>query len=379
MLTAHHALGGGARHARNLAQGLRACGIRVSLLCTGTHDANGDADYDEIIARQPRSWPLLWRFQPFGSAPFWYRAVRKATAHVDAVIALSAPLAMATHWALPNKPLLYAPAMLDKVEHPDARWSALRWFEKQAFQRAHRVLVTATAVRAAVKTLYCPLRAPTGVCPLGVDDRHTRRVSRTRADLGIPSDAKLLLTVGLVNENKGQRYIAQALARCAEPDWWWVLVGRSERELAVRRELRGSGIASRTLFVGADQHVGDWYAAADLFVAASRAETFGQAIAEALWAGLPVVIPENVLGTVLSPLAEVVQRYRLGYTFARGNTSSLAGALTAALGDERQLRAMALQAAAFARANFKWSSYAQCALRLFESRSDLVYEVVAPR
>ncbi len=377
VLTAHRALGGGARHARSLACGLRQLGVRVSLLCTGTCDVNDHADYDEIMACQPRSWSLLWRFQPFGSLPFWYRTVREAAAHVDAVIALSAPLAVATRWALPRMPLLYAPAMLHKLEYP--RWrSAYAWFERRAFRCADGVLVRTRAVREAIEALYGPLPSPIGICLPGLDDDHASGATRTRADLGVPADAKLLVTVGLANENKGQRHIARALARCAEPNWWWALVGRADDGPAVRRELRGSSIASRTLFVGAEKHVQDWYAAADLYVGASQSETFGQAIAESLHAGLPVVIPENVSGTTLSPLAEVVERYRLGYTFRRGDAASLINVLQEALGDGTRLRATGRRAAAFARINFACARYAECALRLFESASNVVYETVAP-
>jgi len=348
------------------------------LLCTGTCDINDHADYDEIIACQPRSWPLLWRIQPFGSLPFWYRTVRRAAARVDAVIALSAPPAVATRWALPKTPLLYAPAMLAKLEFSQRRRSAYAWFERRAFRCADGVLVRTPAVREVIEVLYGSLRSPIGICLPGVDDNHASAATRTRAELGIPPDAKLLLTVGLVNENKGQRYIARALAHCVQANWWWAVVGRADDVLAVRRELRGADIRSRTLFVGADEHVRDWYAAADLYVGASRSETFGQAIAESFRAGLPVVIPQNALGTTLSPLAEVVERYRLGYTFKRGDTASLISALRTALSDEDELHAAGRRAAAFARANFTWTRYVECALRLFESSSDVIYETVAP-
>jgi glycosyltransferase involved in cell wall biosynthesis len=378
VLTAHRALGGGARHARSLARGLRELGVRVSLLCTGAQSADGDADYDEIIACQPHSWPLLWRFQPFGSLPFWYRTVRKAATHVDAVIALSAPLALATRWAVPRMPLLYAPAMLYRLEYPQWRCSAYAWFERQAFRCADGVLVHTQAVQEAIETFYGPLRRPTGVCLSGIDDGHASATGRTRSDLGVPPDAKLLVTAGLMNENKGQRYIARALARSAEPNWWWAIVGEGGDGPAIRAELQGSSMESRTLFVGIDRHIGDWYAAAHLYVGASRTETFGQAVAESLRAGLPVVIPQNTFGDTLSPLAEVVERYRLGYTFKRRDTASLSNALRTALGDEGELRAAGQRAAAFAHANFTCARYAECAVRLLESSSDVIYEVSPP-
>lgn len=372
------AVGGGVRHASSLARGLRELGVRVSLLRTGEPRPDRDCDFDQVITCQPRSLPLLWRYQPFGSAPFWIRTIRKAAAHVDAVIALAAAPAFATRWAWPKKPLMFAPAILDKVERPESPRSPYKWFETKAFQYADRVLVRTQAVRAAIEGHYLPLRCPVGIALPGVDDRHASNATRTRQQLGVPADAKLLITMGLVNENKGQRYIAEALARCARPNWWWAIVGTGDDEPAIRAALRGSDIENRTLFVGVDPRAADWYAAADLLVASSRHETFGQAIAEALWVGLPVVIPQNQLGVALSPLAEHVERYRLGHTFKRCDADSLVNTLTQALGDEHELRETGRRAAAFASANFKWSNYAECALRLFESSSDVIHDTHAP-
>ena len=363
VMAAHNAVGGGALHARGIAQGLRRAGVRVSLLCTGGGTA-GDLDYDELLVRRPKAWPLLWRFPPLGSMPFWYRTMPRTTAHVDAVVALSPVMAVATRWALPQITVLYCPAILDRAAHPDTRQSPLNWFERQAFRRAQGVLFTSEAVREAAEVLYCSIRVPVGICPLGVDRHHALQVTKTRAELGIPPEARLLLTVGLVHENKGQRYIARALARCAKPDWWWAILGEGPDQARVRGALRGSVLEPRTLFVGREPNPGSWFAAADLLVASSRSETFGLAIGEALQAGLPVVIPNNQIRRTLSPLAESVRKHGLGRTFDRRDTASLANALTAALGDDRELKKMGRRAAAFASANFSWDRYAANILEL---------------
>lgn len=364
VMSPYDTVGGGALHARGIAQGLRRAGVRVSLLCTGDGGAASDPDYDEVFACRPKAWPFLWRFPPLGSVPFWFRTVPRTTAHVDAVVALSPVPAVATRWALPEIPVLYCPAILDRVEHPNTRRSPVNWFEQWAFRRAQGVLFTSEAVREAAEVLYRPLRVPTGICPLGVDHDHALRVTRTRAELGIPPDARLLLTVGLVNENKGQRHIARALARCAQTNWWWAILGEGPDEVRVRSELRASIIEPRTLFVGQEPNPANWFAAADVLVASSRHETFGLAIAEALRAGLPVVIPKNQIRWTLSPLAEPVRAHRLGYTFDRRDTGSLAQALTAVLGDDRELNEMGRRAAAFASANFSWDRYAAHVLEL---------------
>ena len=364
MMSPHDAVGGGALHARGIAQGLRRAGVRATLLCIGDDERPADPHFDEVVACRPRPWPLLWRWPPLGSLPYWYRATARSAVQVEAVIALSPAMAVAACWGRHRAPVLYCPAVLDKVEHPDTPRSPIKWLERQAFRRSHAALFTADAVRRAVEALYCPLRIPWDICPLGIDREHALDVTRTRAQLGVPADARLLLTVGLVNENKGQRYIAKALAHCAEPNWWWAILGDGPDGRVIRRELCGTPIEKRTLFVGKDPHPADWLAAADLLVASSRHETFGLAIGEALQAGLPVVIPGNQLGRALSPLAESVGEHRLGFTFKRCDTDSLVTALRSALADRRKLDQMGVRAAAFARDCFSWDRYAASALRL---------------
>ena len=413
------AAGGGITHARGLAQGLRDEGIRVSLLCTGSAQRDADPAFDQIIARQPRSLPLLWRIPPLGTLPFWMRTIRAAAANVDAVIALSPVMALATRWAHRQLPLVYAPASILGLEHA-GQCSAYRWIERHVLQAKHRmppptdatmsasaatqsepeaqprtnvaagaspaverrpanrILLTTPAVRRAIETLYGPLNAAVAICPLGVDTQRIRHATRTRADLGIPPDARLLLTIGPLIQNKGQRMIAQTLAECARPNWWWVNLGDGPDKETICRELRGSAMESRVRFIESDAQPADWYAAADVLVAASRVETFGLAIAEALCAGLPVVIPRDEPGTTLSPLADYVETFRLGRTYPGRSASALAAALTDVLEDKPHAKALGHRAAAFAATNFSWRRYAQCVLQLVEQPSDITCEVLPP-
>jgi glycosyltransferase involved in cell wall biosynthesis len=369
--------GGGSRHARNLARGLRELGVRVTVLCTGRPI---DRIPDEFAAAhwcRPRSGPLLWRLGPLATLQTWLRAARRATADVDAVIALSPAPAVATSWVRPRLPLIYAPAVLDRVEHPSPRQTLYQRLERHALHRADAVLVRTAAVREAIANLYGRRRGPFGIALPGIDPRHAAAATRPRAALGIPDHARLLVTVGLVNENKGQQLIARALLESTGPDWWWAIIGTGPDATTIRAMVAGTPLAPRTLLVGHDTRVADWYAAADVLVAASRHETFGQVVAEALAAGLPVIIPRNEPGATLSPLAEHVERHELGRTFRRGDTTELAAALHAVLDSATEHARLCRHALRFARANFVWTRYAECALQLLSSGTDVVFPALS--
>ena len=97
---------------------------------------------------------------------------------------------------------------------------------------------------------------------------------------------------------KGHDVLLDALATVADLSWQCVCVGSLERERGyaerLRRRARDDGLDDRVSFpgprTGAD--LDRSYAAADLLVLASRAETYGMVVTEALARGLPVVAAE---------------------------------------------------------------------------------------
>ncbi|MGH1562844.1 glycosyltransferase family 4 protein [Mumia sp. DW29H23] len=104
-----------------------------------------------------------------------------------------------------------------------------------------------------------------------------------------------LLCVGAITEGKGQRELVETLGTLTDLAWECRIVGSPQVEPSYARE-----VARRTHDLGLDGRVtwtgplvGDVlagaYAAADLLVVPSRAETYGMVITEALAQGVPVV------------------------------------------------------------------------------------------
>lgn len=124
---------------------------------------------------------------------------------------------------------------------------------------------------------------------------------------GSDSGARLLC-VAAVTPHKGHDVLADALAKVADLTWSCVCVGALNRDPAfvdrLRRRLDGYGLADRVRLVG--PRTGDAldaaYAAADLLVLASRGETYGMVVTEALARGIPV------LATAANGLPEALGR-----------------------------------------------------------------------
>ena len=96
---------------------------------------------------------------------------------------------------------------------------------------------------------------------------------------------------------------------------------------ALRRDVRGAGLDDRFVLTGprTGPDLDAAYAAADVLVLASRAETYGMVVTEALARGLPVLAAD--VGGVPEALGTGARRPTAGAARAAGRRDALAGAL----------------------------------------------------
>jgi glycosyltransferase involved in cell wall biosynthesis len=131
----------------------------------------------------------------------------------------------------------------------------------------------------------------------------TERAVLARGSHGGPLQ---LLCVATLNPGKGHDMLFDALAAIQHVDWHLTCAGSVDRHpptvQRLRVKLRAERLGSRVSLVGDldDAALTTCYDKADLFVLATRHETYGMAVAEALAHGLPVIstatgaIPELV-------------------------------------------------------------------------------------
>ncbi|MFJ9407237.1 glycosyltransferase family 4 protein [Streptomyces sp. NPDC101393] len=143
--------------------------------------------------------------------------------------------------------------------------------------------------------------------------------------------ATRLLCVASVTPRKGQRRLVRALAPLADRPWTCDLVGGLDRDpgyvAQLRREIARFGLAERIRLTGprTGAELDARYAAADLLVLASYAETYGMVVTEALARGIPV------LATAVDGVPEAVGRAADGSVPGLLVPSQDQAALTAAL------------------------------------------------
>ena len=181
--------------------------------------------------------------------------------------------------------------------------------------------------------------------PLGDARVHVARPGNDTAEPapGTSSGGELLC-VAAVTPTKGHDVLVEALARLRDLDWRCVCVGDLTRDpdfVAQVRELaQDRGIADRVDLVGprVDDDLDASYASADLLVHATRVESYGMVVTEALARALPVVA--TCAGGVPEALGELNGGRRPGLLVPPGDPDALAGALRRWLTDDELRRGL---------------------------------------
>lgn len=202
-------------------------------------------------------------------------------------------------------------------------------------------------------------------------DRHALRPDRVHvAEPGVdPADivpgtasGGELLCVAAVQPHKGHDVLLTALAMIRHLPWRCALVGSLDRDPGFVDRLRGQaredGISDRLRSTGPLTGVGlnAAYAGADVLVLASRRETYGMVVTEALARGLPVVA--TAVGGLPEALGRGFQGRPPGLLVPPDDPAALAEALSAWLGSA-DLRGQLRHAAGQRRATLSgWSATA---------------------
>ena len=169
---------------------------------------------------------------------------------------------------------------------------------------------------------------------LGADRVHVAEPGVDAAGLAIGTGGgETLLCVAAVTRGKGHDVLLDALATVTDLPWQCMCVGSLDRDPAFVSDLRRRTPGDRVRFLGTRIGVDldHSYAGADLLVLASRAETYGMVVTEALARGLPVVATD--VGGVREALGHGAGGVRPGLLVPAEDTEALAAALRAWLGD----------------------------------------------
>jgi len=220
------------------------------------------------------------------------------------------------------------------TEPRHAGHAALRSQMARAAKTAARVFSVSASLRATALELGAP-SAQALVVGNGVDLKSFYSIPRDNArnELGLPPDARVLVSVGGLVERKGFHRVIDCLPALLKrfPDLHYLIVGGPCPEGDMTDQLRSQvdvlGLADRVHFLGSlpPERLHVPLSAADVFVLATSNEGWANVFLEAMACGLPVVT------TRVGGNAEVVCSDDLGKVVPFGDKDALTSAIAAAL------------------------------------------------
>lgn len=185
--------------------------------------------------------------------------------------------------------------------HQKLEWFVLRHFCDRVISvseeaRQYHIAISGTNP-SRVTTLYNGIDLSTF---LRADHAPERDI--VRAELGIPREANLLVTVAVLRPPKGIQYMIRALPSilAAHPNTYYLIVGSGPHQQVLRDEVQRAGLSKRVVFAGMRNDVPRLLAASDVFVLPTLTEALPTVLAEAMAVKLPIVasrvggIPEMI-------------------------------------------------------------------------------------
>ena len=209
--------------------------------------------------------------------------------------------------------------------------TAHNWAQKRSIYAGMRVRVASASrwlLETAGRSMLADSVIESRVIPDGVDTRvfHPGDASEARRRLGIDSDAIVFLAVGRgyrTNEFKDFRTLHAAVARVSvtHPRVICIILGEdAPSDRAGSAEIQFRVAHERGV-------VADYYRAADVYLHPARADTFPNAVLEAMACGTPVVAAR------VGGIPEQIDDGRTGMLVPAGDDVAMANAIDAILGD----------------------------------------------
>ncbi len=97
---------------------------------------------------------------------------------------------------------------------------------------------------------------------------------------------KIILNVGRLITEKGQKYLIEAFSKLNEPEWKLIILGEGALRQDLESQIEAYNLKDQVIMPGTVSNVDEWLARASIFCFPSVSEGFPNALIEAMAAGL---------------------------------------------------------------------------------------------
>lgn len=164
-------------------------------------------------------------------------------------------------------------------------------------------------------------------------------IDRLKEKLGIPKDKLIISVIGRLHEQKGHRYLIEAIpsVMSTQPSLHTFVVGDGPLETSLKQKTEELGISGSVTFTGFRENIQEWIGISDVIVLPS------------LYEGLPLTLIEAaatekpVIATRVDGTPEIVVDGETGLLVPPRNPTGLAEAVIKILKDDNRRRLMGRQ------------------------------------
>ena len=251
--------------------------------------------------------------------------------------------------------------------HPHEKWYRNKLYiflERLAARKCDRIFAVAQAMIDQCVAAKVAPREKYQVVYSGMDTRRfasARRDPELRRRLGIPEDARTIVTVARLFPLKGYEFVLPAAKRIAaeRPDTHFLIVGDGPMYDELQARLRADGMAERFHFAGLvpPDAVADYLAQGELLWHLSLREGLPRAVVQSLACGVPAV------GFALDGTPEVLENGVTGFAVAPESVDEVVRATKMVWDDEALRRRMGDAGRRRVLEQFDWRRMAEILLR----------------
>lgn len=225
-----------------------------------------------------------------------------------------------------------------------ARAIAYEGLERGLLRHCHMITVGSEALRrdlvargfdeSRVRVVYNAVDA--GAIALPADARARARAA-VRRELKLPEDCTLVGAVGRLSREKGHRHLIAAMSEFIplRPEAKVLIVGEGQEKQNLERLAWKQGVGESLILRETWGDMAELYAALDLFVLPSLAESLPMVVLEAAAAGTPIV------ATQVGGVGEVIEDGRSGLLVGPGDPKELARSVLWAIEHPAEVRGYA--------------------------------------
>jgi glycosyltransferase involved in cell wall biosynthesis len=362
-----------------LAPALTKEGVKVTVITTDSNGDNGQKPLDVTlnVPIQKDGYEIIYfRCAPFRRYKFSLDLCKWLNRHaqefdVAHIHAFFSPISSAAAAICRQRKLPYILRPLGTLDPADLR---KKKFLKQIYAAilergniANAAALHFTSLQEAKISQKFGVATRDLVIPLGVIPDKRNEENLVRKQFGIAANVPLVLFMSRIDPKKGLSLLIPALENLLAEglNFHFVLAGTNPQEPAyeqkIKSQIANSSLRSHTSITGfvTGELKSSLLQAADLFVLPSYYENFGIAVAEAMVAGTPVVISDQV------HICQQVQESQSGWVTTT-DVLALTESLRTALQNPAECQRRGLNAKEYALHNYSWDAIARQTIQAYK-------------